>query len=89
MYFMVCFHYFFEGFYFLFKNFQGSTPTDFATIEGTVMKLFLMSLGEFKVSELSLGHRSQKATFGCVEATWWTFNQPEAEKSGIKAFFEL
>jgi hypothetical protein len=39
-----------EGFFFLFKNFQGSLPNDFETIEGTIMKLFLMSLGEYKVS---------------------------------------
>lgn len=45
---------FFEGFFFLFKNFRGDIPTDFETIEGTIMKLFLMSLGEYKVSSSSV-----------------------------------
>ena len=40
----------------MFKNYQGSEPTDFETIQGTVMKVFLMSLGEYKVSNLIERH---------------------------------
>ena len=39
------------GFYFLFKNYQTDSESDFATVGDTVMMLFEMTLGEYKVSE--------------------------------------
>ena len=38
------------AFYFLFKDFRGTEPTEFATIGGTVVLMFEMTLGEYKVS---------------------------------------
>lgn len=38
------------GFYFLFKKYQAESQSDFATVGDTVMMLFEMTLGEYKVS---------------------------------------
>jgi len=37
------------GFFFLFKDYTGDTPSSFATVGDTAMMLFGMTLGEYEV----------------------------------------
>ena len=47
-----------SGFYFLFKDISDKNIMTFATPQGTIMTLFQMTLGEFKVwSDISLFYK--------------------------------
>jgi len=38
------------GFFFLFRNYRGNTPSDFSSREETLMTVLEMTLGEYKVN---------------------------------------
>ena len=60
------------GFYFLFKNYQGDTQSDFATVGDTVMTLFEMTLGEYKVYSANLSVCPSVCPHVCYFTTYFS-----------------